>query len=233
MRRPNWGERLRQFALDEQEGVRRWIDGYTARGAPELIQAQPEARREQLLAELKQAADDPERRRSLFARMWILWQLSEPREPLTFEEQTLEELRQQLSPAARESLDRMPPEFGKHALTNLIGAFVFLHSQKELVEYLQHKLKPEEWARLTNGPPDHMRQQMWSLYLRSKWGDKVPEFPERGPGWRGRPFRGGMDGPLPPPPGHGPGQGPGLSPPMPPQEPREGPGPPGFRGPKP
>lgn len=225
MRRPNWGERLRQFALGEQEGLRRWIDGYTARGAPELVQAQPEARREQLLAELKQAAGDPERRRSLFARMWILWQLSEPRERLDFGSETLEELREELSPGAREWIEPMPPEFGQHVLTNLIGAFVFLNSQKELGEYLQHKLKPDEWERLTNGPADHMRQQMWSLYLRSKWGDMVPE---RRPGWPGRPFRDRRDGP----PDSRPGRGPGRPPPMPPKEPGEEPGPPGLRGPK-
>jgi hypothetical protein len=201
------GERLRKLASQEEEVLGRWIDEYVARNVPKLLEALPEPRRKELLAELKQAESDPAGRRKLFLRLWMRWQLAGPGELMPVDESALQQLQSELSPETRERLDKLPPEARRWFVRGLIGAFVFLHSQEELSEHLQKELAPEERDRLTNLPAEQARQQLWWYYVRSKWPEALPRFPEHRRGGRrpGGPFRGPPGGPSRPPGGFEPG----------------------------
>ena len=203
-RRPG-GERLWELASKEEAVLGRWIDEYVAANATKLLEALPEPRRKELLAELEQARDDPESRRKLVARLWMRWQLASQGRPMPVDEAAWERLPSQLSPETRAWLDEPPPNVRRWRVRGLIEAFVFLHSQEELSEYLENTLKPEERDWLTTLPPDEMRQELWRYYLRSKWPDAFPPFSGRRPGGRrGGGFLGRPAGPHGPP---GPGAG--------------------------
>jgi DNA-binding transcriptional ArsR family regulator len=206
------GERLRRLASKEEAVLGRWIDEYVAGNAPKLLEALPEPQRKEMLEELKRVKDDREGRRKLFAGLWMRWQLADAA--------ALEQLRSELSGETREWLDKLPPEARRRLVGGLIGAFVFLNSQEELSEHLQKELTPEERDRLTNLPAEQARQQLWWYYVRSKWPDALPRFPEHRRGGR-RP--GGLLGR----PSGGPPR-PGFEPGAPPRRPqmkgaREGP----------
>jgi hypothetical protein len=180
------GERLWKLASKEEAALGQWIDEYVAANAPELLEALPEPLQKELLAELEQAQNDPETRRKLFARLWMRWQLASQGKPMPGDEAAWERLHAQLSPDTRAWLDKFPPNARRWFVRRLIEAFVFLNTQEELSEYLENKLEPAERDWLTNLPPEEMRQELWRRYVRSKWPDALPPFPEhRRPPWRG------------------------------------------------
>ena len=189
------GEWLRKLASEEREGLTRWVDDYMARNATELLGALPEPWPKRLVEELQQAKDDPGRRRSLFAQMWMGWRLANPGGALPLGDQALEELKSHLSPAARQSLEEKGPDATRRVFADLISAIAFILSHEELGEYLQNELPPEEWDRLTNLTPELSRRQLWILYLSAKWPEMRGHFPGPGPGWR-RPGSGGPGGPF-------------------------------------
>jgi hypothetical protein len=231
------GERLWKLASKEEAALGQWIDEYVAANASELLEALPEPLQKELLAELEQAQDDPESRRKLFARLWMRWKLASRGRPMPVDEAAWERLHRQLSPDTRAWLDKFPPNPRRWFARGLIEAFVFLHTQEELSEYLENKLKPADRDWLTNLPPEEMREELWRRYVRSKWPDALPPFPEhRRPPWRGG-FPGrspGAPGPRGPEPG-GPPRHMGPRGPRdrvregPPEPPPEAPGP---RGPE-
>lgn len=178
------GERLRKLASKEQAVLGRWIDEYVAGNVPKLLDALPEPRRKELLEELKRVKDDGEGRRKLFAGLWMRWQLADSSRPIPVDEAALEQLRSELSGETREWLDKLSPEARRRLVGGLIGAFVFLNSQEELSEHLQKELTPEERDRLTNLPAEQARQQLWWYYVRSKWPDALPRFPDHRRGGR-------------------------------------------------
>ena len=65
------GERLWKLASEEEAALGRWLDEFAAANLPKLLEALPEPRQKELLEELKQAKNDPESRRKLFARLWM------------------------------------------------------------------------------------------------------------------------------------------------------------------
>ena len=195
------GERLQKLASEEEAVLGRWIDEFAAANLPKLLEALPEPRQRELLEELKQAKNDPESRRKLFARLWMRWQLASPGKPIPVDEAAWEQLHSRLSPKTRAWVDELHPNARRFRVRSLIGAFVFLNSQEELSEHLQNKLTPEQRDRLTTLPPDEMRQELWRYYVRSKWPDALPH---RRPGRWG----GGLFG-RPPGPPRSPGSEPG------------------------
>ncbi len=178
------GEQLRKRASQEEEVLGRWMDEYVAGNLPKLLEALPEPRRKELLEELEQAKDDPDTRRKLFARLWMRWELASPGKPIPVDEAAWDQLRSQLSPDTRAWLDEFPPNARRWLVRRLIEAFVFLNSQEELSEYLQNELTPQERDRLTNLPPELMQQELWWYYVRSKWPEALPRFPEHRRGGR-------------------------------------------------
>jgi hypothetical protein len=187
-----------------------------ADSAPQLIEALPEDQQKTLREEWEQAGGDSKRRRIVFVQTRALWQAANPGKRVPLADDALEQLRSQLSPDAREWLDEMPADRRRRFLGGLIGAFLFIHSQEELSEYLQKEATAGEREFLTSLPPAEMRQQLWWRYLHWKWPEVFPGPPEhrRGRGPPRGPFSPGPDGPpgphrrfdrgqRPPPPGSG------------------------------
>jgi len=217
MRGSQWRDRFKETIVRERDGLIRWIDAYMGQRRPAagLIDDLPEPQREQLSQAWEKLGNDPTARRKLFARVWVRWQLANPTKGFPLDDEALAKLRSELSSQTNQWLEPMAPDHQRRFLAGLISAFLFIHNLDELSEYLEKELTGEQRDWITSLPAEQMRQELWRVYIRSKF----PGMSSRRPGgpWPRGPHGPPQGGPRGQPPrgSRGPSRGPqsGESPP--------------------
>lgn len=180
MRGSGLRDRFKEMIERERDGLIRWIDGYMGQSRPAaaLIDDLPEPQREQLSQAWKKLGNDPAARRKLFARVWVRWQLANPSKGFPLDDDALAKLRAELSSQTNQWLEPMPRDHQRRFLAGLISAFLFIHNIEELGEYLAKELTGEQRDWITSLPPEQMQQELWRVYIRSKF----PSMSSRRPG---------------------------------------------------
>jgi hypothetical protein len=185
------------------EGLFAWMDDYTKRHTDQMLEKLPTKDQERVRQELKRVTD-PVRRQELIGWLWLWWQLDNRGKPPSFDDRELAELRSRLSPATREKLQSRPPAEQWRAISGLFTSFMLRQysarhagvpiqsaTEKELADFFEHELTPQQRESLTNLSPDEMQQALWRMYLRWKLSQLPPLRPGRDkrPGGKAAPPR--------------------------------------------
>jgi hypothetical protein len=186
----------------DMEGLFAWMDDFTKRHANQVLEKLPtKDQQERVRQELKRVTD-PVRRQELIGWIWLWWLLDNRGKPLSFGDRELADLRSKLSPATREKLESRPPAEQWRAISGLFTSFMLRQysarhagvpiesaTEKELANFFEHELTPQQREFLTNLSGDEMQQALWRMYLRWKLGQLPPLRPGRDkrPGAKGVP----------------------------------------------
>jgi hypothetical protein len=177
------------------------MDDFTKRHANQMLEKLPPKDQERVRQELRRVTD-PVRRQELIGWIWLWWQLDNRGKPPFFGDRELAELRSKLSPATREKLESRPPAEQWRAISGLFTSFMLRQysarhagvpiesaNEKELANFFEHELSPQQREFLTNLSGDEMQQALWRMYLRWKLGQLPPLRPGRDkrPGAKGIP----------------------------------------------
>jgi len=178
----------KRLGADDVEGLVRWMEQHVLAKQSELIGELPPARRQELQAILAKTAD-PARRRELLAVAWFQGQVRNLDKPLAMTPSELDELRSRLSPGTRERLQGLSEAEQRRMVTTWVRLLLLHHasgqhrvkasadvSDDELAEFLEHKINPELRDRLLSLPPEEMRRELWTAYLRSKLPEAAPDL---------------------------------------------------------
>jgi hypothetical protein len=187
----------------DMEGLFAWMDDYTKRHTDQMLANLQSKDQERVREELKRV-HDPVRRQELLGWIWLWWQLDNRGKPPSFGDEDLANLRLRLSPATRERLESRPPAEQWRMVSGLFTSFMLRqHSarqagvpvqsatEKELANFFEHELTPQQRESLTNLSGDEMQQALWRMYLRWKLGQLPPLRPGRDkrPGGKATPPR--------------------------------------------
>jgi hypothetical protein len=211
---PNAGKKPpRRLDPADMEGLFAWMDEYTRRNTDVVLARLPQKDQERVRQELKRVTD-PVRRQELIGWIWLWWQLDNRGKPPSFSERDLAELRSKLSPATREKLEARTPAEQWRMVSGLFTAFMLRqHSarqagvpiqsvtEKEMADFFERELTPQQRELLTTLSPDEMQRALWKMYLGWKLRQLPPIRPARDkrPGGKAPPAR-ADDSPRPPPP---------------------------------
>ncbi len=209
-------ERIKQLREEEAgrpkrediEGLFRWLEQYVSKNEARILESMPEPFREKM-AEL----DSGRRRRWLTWMTWGRWQMGRSVKPRSATDDDLAELRSNLSDDARKRLESEPAEkqwqtvadWLRTALRHRMASRRFEapmrpELQKELDDFFEHELSPEEQERLLNLPGEEMQRALRWAYLSRFRSSESPVGRSPFPPGRGR--RSGPPGPPRNPPTH-------------------------------
>jgi hypothetical protein len=179
---PKGGKRLNQ---DDVEGLLRWMVAYLDANAEKLVDRLPPGPRQEHRRQLA-SVKEPERRREIAAAVWLRTQAAQPGKLPVLTAAELTSLRKALSPSTRRSLETLTQQDEQRVVTFWLRFMLLSYtpsdqlarlpnhvSDKELGEFLEHKLGPGTRDWLLGLPPEDMQRELWAQYLRYRLLDPV------------------------------------------------------------
>ncbi len=193
--------------LESQDivGLFEWIAEVSERESSRFLENLPDSRSKALRQQLENVRD-PQRRRLIFAWLWMQWQSANPGKLPPLNHEDLAALRRKLSRATRERLESRPPLEQWRIVADWISLLpqekliprraselISEETERKLAMFFEHVLTEEEKDRLLAMPSEQMFRELWREYTRAEVS-RTPLRPAEQSGVGKRPGQRGKGG---------------------------------------